>query len=279
MDPHDTLFVGFSFASQVSRPSRFLMVRRGWRSADVPDGWVQVIRGPRPRSVTACFAAVSSRSSAEPAAFSAQAEPSREDVRHTPIRRSTGVDGPEVESLRAALKLAKEVKLQPVDVQIKECEGFLSRASAHMAELDVKRTTVSANIHDAEKRLEALKQMQQFSPPPPVDAEAEPRQLREEVAQLQGQLEGVKAALAEGQASKPICRREDFVPNCVEELQVWIGGRQADLHEAMLSGRPDEVARISNIMGHAAQQWQREVAVGMMPSMVTNNANRGVHTD
>ena len=151
------------------------------------------------------------------------------------------------------------MKVQLVDIQIRECEGFLCRARAHMAELDAKRTTVSANIQDAEKRLEALKEVQKFAPPPPVDAETELRQLREKVAQLQEQLEGVKPALAEGSASKRTCRREDFVPNCVEELQKWIGGRQADLHEAMLSGRHDEVARISNIMGHAAQQWQREV--------------------
>ena len=39
-----------------------------------------------------------------------------------------GLEGPEVEALRVALKRAKEVKMQPVDVQIKECEGFLSRA-------------------------------------------------------------------------------------------------------------------------------------------------------
>ena len=99
---------------------------------------------------------------------------------------------------------------------------------------------------------------------------------------LQGQLEGVRPALPEGQASKRIRRREDFVPNCVDELQdlsfsSFSGdkkkARQADLHDAMLSGRPDEVARISNIMGHAAQQWQREVAVGTMPAMVTNIAN------
>ena len=46
---------------------------------------------------------------------------------------------------------------------MKECEGFLSRARAHLTELDAKRTTVSTNIRDAEQRLEALKQMQQFS--------------------------------------------------------------------------------------------------------------------
>ena len=61
-----------------------------------------------------------------------------------------------------------ELLSKPVDVQIKECEGFLSRAHAQ-AELDAKRTTVSANIHDAEKRLEALKAAQQFAPLPPVD--------------------------------------------------------------------------------------------------------------
>ena len=27
------------------------MVRKGWTKVDVPDGWVQIIRGPRPRSV------------------------------------------------------------------------------------------------------------------------------------------------------------------------------------------------------------------------------------
>ena len=81
---------------------------------------------------------------------------------------------PKAESLRAALKRAKEMKVQPV-VQIKECEGFLSRARAHLAELDAKRTTVSANIQDAVKRLEALKEVQKFAPPPPVDPDAELR--------------------------------------------------------------------------------------------------------
>ena len=27
------------------------MVRKGWTKMDVPDGWVQIIRGPRPQSV------------------------------------------------------------------------------------------------------------------------------------------------------------------------------------------------------------------------------------
>ena len=69
-----------------------------------------------------------------------------------------GVDGFEVESLRAALKRAKEVKVQLVDVQIKECEGFLSRARAHLT------CEADHSVRDAEQRLEALKQMQLFFP-------------------------------------------------------------------------------------------------------------------
>ena len=88
------------------------------------------------------------------------------------------MDGPEVESLRAALKRAKEVKVQFVDIQIKKCEGFLCRARAHMAELDAKRTTVSANIQDgSEKRFGGVESAE-VRPPPPVDAETELRQSR-----------------------------------------------------------------------------------------------------
>ena len=171
-----------------------------------------------------------------------------------------GVEGPEVDSLRTALKRAKEVKLLPLDVR------------AHLTELDAKRATVSANIQDAERRLEAMKiQQQSAPPPPPQDADSELRQLRETVAQLKGQLHLTKPAVTlECPSSKRQCRREDFVPNCVEELQEWIRGRQTDLQDAMAAGRPDEVARISDIMCQA-QQWQREVAVGVMPSMVTNS--------
>ena len=159
-----------------------------------------------------------------------------------------GVDGPEVESMRAALKRAKEVKVQPVDI---ECEGFLSRARAHLTELDAKRTTVSTNNLRCRTAVGSAETSNSFP------HYLELRQLRETVAQMKEQLEVAKPVMVEGQASKRISKREDYVPNCMEELQEWIAGRQADLNEAMLVGRPDEVARISNIMCQAAQQSTR----------------------
>ena len=277
------------------------MVRKGWSQLEVPNGWVQIIRGPRPKSVQWPRA---SQTSPQPAGARVprQPKPNAPVVKTSGMRpfgdpsvkvteaqervaklesalaALHGVEGPEVDSLRAALKRAEDVKLTPLDVQAKECEAFLVRARAHLTELDAKRAVVGTNIKEAEQRLEALKiQLQHPAPPPPPfpDAETELRQLRETVAQLKGQLHHTKPAVTvEVPISKRQCRRdEDFVPMCVEELQESIAGRQADLHEALVAGRPDEAARVSDIMGQAVQQWQREVFASCMPSVVTNRAS------
>ena len=157
--------------------------------------------------------------------------------------------------------------------------GFLVQSPDTSDRVGAKRAVVSANIQEAAQRLEALKvQQQQFvaAPPPPFDTESELRQLRETVAQLKGQL--IKpAATSEGPVSKRVCRREEFIPNCMEEMQEWIGGRQADIHEALVAGRPDEVARISDIVCQAAHQWEREVSAAILPSMVTNSEIWGLY--
>ena len=49
--------------------------------------------------------------------------------------------------------------------------------------------------------------------------------------------------------------------------------QEGRFHFELRGGAADEVARISDIMCKAAQQWQREVAVGVMPSMVTNSVS------
>ena len=49
------------------------------------------------------------------------------------------------------------------------------------------------------------------------------------------------------------CRREDFIPNCHEEMQEWMQGRQADLQTAVGAGQLQEVARISKLLTTAAQ--------------------------
>ena len=71
---------------------------------------------------------------------------------------------------------------------------------------------------------------------------------------------------------KRVCRREDFVPQCEEEMQEWIQGRQRDLQAAIVAGHFSEVARISQLMSSAAQEWQRifQEQPSAMPSAVAN---------
>ena len=71
------------------------------------------------------------------------------------------IEGPEVDGLRAALKRAETgAQGVPVDKQVKDCEAFLSRARAHLEEVEQKRSIVAASISAAEQRLVILKMQQ-----------------------------------------------------------------------------------------------------------------------
>ena len=68
-----------------------------------------------------------------------------------------------------------------------------------------------------------------------------------------------------------VCPQEDFVPQCEEEMQEWIQGRQRDLQAAIVAGHLS-AARISQLMSSAAQEWQRifQELPSAMPSAVAN---------
>ena len=138
----------------------------------------------------------------------------------------TGMDGPEVESLRVAHKRAQvAVQEVPVEAQVKECKAFLTRARSHLAELVSKRVTIMENIEASEKRLLELRTKMQAPPPTKV---SEVQQLRELVSQLQAQVESLWGPSVDIHSPNPkrLCRREDFVPFCDEEFQEWMEGRR-----------------------------------------------------
>ena len=90
-----------------------------------------------------------------------------------------GMDGPEVESVRVARKRAQQaVQGVPLDIQIKECESFLARATSYLKELDTKRATICQDIETSRKRLAELKAHQAVVPPV--------HEGEEEVPQLRG---------------------------------------------------------------------------------------------
>ena len=103
-----------------------------------------------------------------------------------------------------------------------------------------------------------------------VDMSAEVHRLRALVEQLSKGKDDVP--LPTDPNPKRVCRREDFVPQCEEEMHEWIQGRQRDLQAAIVAGHLSEVARISQLMSSAAQEWQRifQEQPSAMPSAVAN---------
>ena len=191
----------------------------------------------------------------------------------TALAAMEGMEGPEVESVRAAHKRAQEaVQGAPLDIQIKECESFLSRATSYLEELDAK-WAICQNIEMSRIRLAELK-AQAIAPPVQEDG-AEVQQLNGLVSQLQAQIDALRQNPSrdnqpEGPVLKRVRRREDFVPQCNEEMEEWMAGRHADLQTAMASGQLPEVARVSQLMTNAVQEWRQFQEQMTTPSLVAN---------
>ena len=286
------------------------MGRRGWTKVEVPDGWLQVIRGPRPRSekwplqTGPRSAAPPSKPVPRPRADHTQQPKHQPGLRTSGLRPFTdpatkvsdakervvkleralaameGIDGSEVDAIREALERAKKAaQSPPVETQIRDCEQFLVRARAHLEAIDAQRATVVASIEEGSKRLESLKVVQQTQPPQTPDTSSEVQRLQALVAQLQSQLvqvQGPTPMTVEIPTSKRARLREDFVPSCVEEMQQWVWDRQQDLQSATMAGRPEEVGRISQLIIQGAQEWHgvqaEQTTVGPGPCMLPSTA-------
>ena len=95
-------------------------------------------------------------------------------------------------------------------------------------------------------RLEEEQRSRQPRAPLP-QTEVRVEQLMEEISQLRKERDRVArlvVAESEGRPDpKRVCRREDFVPMCDEEMHVCVEARQRDLHTARASGQHSEVER------------------------------------
>ena len=149
----------------------------------------------------------------------------------TALATMEGMEGLEVESVSPGALL---------NIQMKECESFLSSATSHLEELDTKRATISGR----RGRSAAFTR---------VGVSIASTDLLVPAESQSGQPTNQKSQFSEGF----ICRREDVVPQCDEEMEEWMAGRHADLQTALASGQLPEVARVSHLMTNAAQEWRQ----------------------
>ena len=248
------------------------MVRKGWTKVEVPDGWVKILRGPRPPSVRWPKARPAENKSRTPVDSRrcdpkkiATPPPSGQPLpRRTPAANRDAAQGKiarikasiaalgdedpeEVEVLKKALEKENQAKVPPVETQILHAEQFIRRAKKRLEGADEKIRRAAEALRQAEHeksadiqeiadaeaevlRLRALTGRAQ-APNPPQDNLSEVQQLREQVTQLMAQIDSLRANpsnRSEGPVTKRICRQEEFVPHCDEEMQEWMEGRQRD---------------------------------------------------
>ena len=184
------------------------MPRRGLVAA--PDGWVQIIRGPRPPSVKWPAASEGSgttkkqgvvgvpRSQArgrwrQPFAqvsseVSFEAAQRRVAQLESALRALGDAKGPEVTVLQESLKASKRAaQVPPVKVQLVHCEQFVARAEKRLAIHDEERITLVKQLEDGKQRLLKLREEVSQSPAP-APAPVQPTDWGAQVASLQQML-------------------------------------------------------------------------------------------
>ena len=173
-----------------------------------------------------------------------------------------------MDGLRAALKRAETAAQGvPVDKQVKDCEAFLSRARAHLEELEQNRSVVAASINAAEQRLVILKMQQDCAPTPPPDTTAEVQRLQDLVSHLQAQVRGGDPDMPCGPVAKRPCRSaQGRVPGGAipAELSAWLEEHHANLHDALVNGDNGRVLELTSLLSEGAERLV-ELTGGMCP--------------
>ena len=159
---------------------------------EVPNGWLQVLRGPRPPAARWPKGEKKSKSSQD--SLQQRAPPSgvrptpassgvrtgrwragqeqrtspdavRQEARERVVKLQRALEvlgetsGPEVGGLRSALEKARKLSSEPaVEVQITECKGFIVRAEKRVAELDAQRAREVAALEEGKVRLQRLEE-------------------------------------------------------------------------------------------------------------------------
>ena len=196
---------------------------QGWSTLEVPAGWLQVIRGPRPLAVQWPKASRGQGQVRKPPVPSKKVNkkqierkvPGSENRRGPPqvspaaqdrvLRLQTAVnalgddDSPEAKMLRDALKKAQqEVTTAPVGVRLDACAQFVERAKNRLFKADEalrkaqdERCKLEQELREGQQRLEELRAeaFEQVRAPPAAPAAGdEVSNLKKLVSELRGQV-------------------------------------------------------------------------------------------
>ena len=215
------------------------MPRRGWSTADVPAGWIQIVRGPRPRSEQ--WPRASATRSAVPRVLSSvQHQPAqprkptlnsakdkvnpdvvRDAARNQISKLEKALEvlsdstGPAVDALKSELEKARQAaKVPPLNVQVSSTQDFIRRSERRLAELEEEHTAESKLLEEARERLRQLEaarcaQEAVASSPSatPLDLGTQVQTLQQMVNQLQEERDALAKEVQSGPVERPRVRQ------------------------------------------------------------------------
>ena len=175
------------------------MPRRGWQSLDVPSGWVQVLRGPRPPSVKWPPAREGSRALSGPEVVAEDAV--AEVKRLENAIQVLGETNPHAQPLVEALRVARaKTTVPPLQERIQSCKTFLERVRQRVARAEsvIARTVEQKEIYvkevsEGESRLQTL-MSEEVSVPAHVSVPSDVQELQRQIDELRRERDLWRAA-------------------------------------------------------------------------------------
>ena len=250
---------------------------------EVPDGWLQVIRGPRPQSErwprwtpqahqkpapavrqpgvqgskgprVSAIPATDPVQRASPDTARAAAQEKARKLENA-LEVMSDVEGPALDALRAELKkVHSAAAVPPLDVQMEQCESFISRSQRRLAELDKQRATEEELLTEAKARLERLRLEAAASSATP-NTDSELSRLRAQVMELQ------RAATPVLPRTAPVWMGDgppslDNVPPLptanIQDVEHWLNCRNCEMRNALEHGDVGTVARCGSLVAQGA---------------------------
>ena len=277
-------------------PFLLFVMPRGWSKAPVMDGWVQIIRGPRPKSEKWPKAgqqkvppkrnqsavsrghpqpmrqwerdsALLQRSTSRPPEAAA-AEASLEVERLQGAIAALGEGNPLSAPLQAALRSARtKSKVLPVNERVEACKGFLERAKkrlvrteAVIAKAHEQKLIFEAELREGEARLLQLQAESEAQPEGPSVTDLQSRidqLIQERDALLKNPPKTALPGLWMTDGTPPIVQEVPPMPEDRQDLEGWLSCRNCELRNALEFG---DVATVGKVGALVAQGSARMVA-------------------
>ena len=266
------------------------MVRRGWHQMEVPSGWVQVLRGPRPRAEKWPLAAqkrdITEIPNSKPVGRWRQPYvqtpvrergPDPDTVLQEARRRVVSLEaalqamgdfqGPEVDVLKNSLSRAKQAaQTRPLKEQLAQNDAFIQRSQKRIASLERERAEEQALLDKALVRHERLKQEVAAAEPVPAEvpmqeSSTEVLFLRAKVAQLEaeriphpvrGSIDAAESLRLRLTKRKTGNCPEDNLPTNQQDLHSWLEAKQLELRDALDVHDMESVSLLTGLISRGA---------------------------